>query len=239
MTIYPAIDLYQAQVVRLEKGRFDRMTVYDKDPLSRARSMRDEGATHLHLVDLEGARSGSTANLPIISQIAALTGLFLQVGGGIRSMETVRRYLDLGVSRVILGTAAAENESFLAEALARYGEAIAVGVDLLDGSVAVRGWEEKTRWTAEEFFDHLTDLGVKTVICTDVSRDGILAGSNHALYETLSTRFPMDLIASGGVSDLEDLRALRALGMAGAIVGRAYYTGALSLADALKEASAC
>ncbi|MBO7422180.1 MAG: 1-(5-phosphoribosyl)-5-((5-phosphoribosylamino)methylideneamino)imidazole-4-carboxamide isomerase, partial [Oscillospiraceae bacterium] len=130
MILYPAIDLYQAQVVRLEKGRFDRMTVYDKDPVARALQMREEGATHLHLVDLEGARFGSTANLPVIEQIAARTGLFLEVGGGIRSMEAIRRFLDLGVSRVILGTAAVENEELLEEALEQCGKAIAVGVDL-------------------------------------------------------------------------------------------------------------
>ena len=154
-------------------------------------------------------------------------------------METVKTYLSAGLDRVILGTAAAENEAFLAEALSEYAEAVAVGVDLMDGFVAVRGWEEKTRWTAEAFFAHLTHMGVKTVICTDISRDGILAGSNHTLYENLSARFPMELIASGGVSGLEDLRALRCLGMAGAIIGRAYYSGAVTLADALKEGSAC
>lgn len=239
MILYPAIDLYQGQAVRLEKGKFDRMTVYDKDPVARALRMRDEGATHLHLVDLEGARFGSTANLPVIEQIAARTGLFLEAGGGIRTMEAIRRYLDLGVSRIILGTAAVEKEALLAEALEQYGNAIAVGVDLLDGAVAVRGWEKRSRWTAEAFFQHLTDLGVQTVICTDISRDGMLRGSNHALYEELNARFPIDLIASGGVSGLEDLRALRDLGMAGAILGKAYYSGAVSLPDALKEAEAC
>ena len=239
MILYPAIDLYQAQAVRLEKGRFDRMTVYDKDPVDRALRIRDEGATHLHLVDLEGARFGNTANLKVIEQIAARTGIFLEAGGGIRSMEAIRRYLDLGVSRVILGTAAVEDEELLKEALERYGKAVAVGVDLLDGMVAVKGWEEQSRWTAEAFFRHLTDLGVQTVICTDISRDGMLGGSNHALYEEMNTRFPIELIASGGVSSLEDLRGLRDLGMAGAILGKAYYSGAVSLPDALKEAEAC
>ncbi len=239
MILYPAIDLYQAQVVRLEKGRFDRMTVYDKDPVDRALRMRDEGATHLHLVDLEGARSGSTANLTVIEQIAARTGIFIEVGGGIRSMETIRRYLDLGVSRIILGTAAVENEDLLKEALEQYGKRVAVGVDLLDGAVAVRGWEERSRWMAEAFFQHLTDLGVQTVICTDISRDGMLGGSNHSLYEEINARYPIDLIASGGVSSLEDLCALRDLGMTGAILGKAYYSGAVSLKDALKEAKAC
>ena len=239
MILYPAIDLYQAQAVRLEKGRFDRMTVYDADPVSRAQRMKDEGATHLHLVDLEGARFGSTSNLPVIGQIAERTGLFLEVGGGIRSMETIRRYLDLGVSRVILGTAAVEQEELLEEALALIGDAVAVGVDLLDGMVAVRGWEERSGWTADAFFRHLADLGVRTVICTDISRDGILAGSNHALYERLNSLYPVDIIASGGVSGLEDLRTLRKLGMAGAIIGKAYYSGAVSLKEALGEVCEC
>lgn len=239
MILYPAIDLYQGQVVRLEKGRFDRMTVYDGDPVARALRMKDEGATHLHLVDLEGARSGSTANLPLIGQIAAQTGLFLEVGGGIRDRETIRRYLDLGVARVILGTAAVENEELLRSALGEFGASVAVGVDLSDGMVAVHGWEEKSKWTADDFFLHLTELGVQTVICTDISRDGILAGSNHALYKNLIARFPMDLIASGGVASLEDLRKLRELGMAGAILGRAYYSGVVSIPDALKEAKPC
>ena len=239
MILYPAIDLYRQQAVRLEKGRFDRMTVYDPDPVARAAKIREEGATHLHLVDLEGARSGSTANLPVIGRIARETDLFLEVGGGIRSMETICRYLDLGVSRVILGTAAVEDEALLSEALARFGEQIAVGVDLLDGFVAVRGWEQQSQWTADAFFAHLTKLGVQTVICTDISRDGILSGSNHALYEALNDRFPIDLIASGGVSGMEDLRALAALGMAGAIIGKAYYTGAVSLRKALQEVEAC
>ena len=239
MILYPAIDLYRQQAVRLEKGRFDRMTVYDPDPVARAAKIREEGATHLHLVDLEGARSGSTANLPVIGRIARETDLFLEVGGGIRSMETICRYLDLGVSRVILGTAAVEDEALLSEALARFGEQIAVGVDLLDGFVAVHGWEQQSQWTADAFFAHLTKLGVQTVICTDISRDGILSGSNHALYEALNDRFPIDLIASGGVSGMEDLRALAALGMAGAIIGKAYYSGAVSLRKALQEVESC
>ena len=239
MILYPAIDLYQGQVVRLEKGRFDRVTVYDRDPVARAIRIKEEGASHLHVVDLEGARYGSTANLPIIEQIVKQTGIFLEVGGGIRDMETICRYLASGVSRVILGTAAVEQEALLRDALDRYGDAVAVGVDLLDGSVAVRGWEKQSQWTAEAFFQHLTELGARTVICTDISRDGMLGGSNHALYENLNQRFPIDLIASGGVSGLEDLRTLRCLGMAGAILGKAYYSGKVSLPEALKEAEAC
>ena len=237
MILYPAIDLYDGMAVRLRQGRYDDMTVYDRDPESLALRMREAGATHLHMVDLEGARSGSTANLTLIEKIASATGLFIELGGGIRSMETVRRYLDCGISRAILGTAAAENEEFLREALETFEAQIAVGVDLKDGFVAVRGWEEKSSWTAEAFFRHLTELKVRTVICTDISRDGVLAGSNHDLYASLNERYPIDLIASGGVSSLEDIRGLRALGMSGAILGRAYYSGAVTLEDALAAAA--
>ena len=237
MILYPAIDLYDGMAVRLRQGRYDDMTVYDRDPESLALRMREAGATHLHMVDLEGARSGSTANLALIEKIASNTGLFIELGGGIRSMETVRRYLDCGISRAILGTAAAENEEFLREALETFGAQIAVGVDLKDGFVAVRGWEEKSSWTAEAFFRHLTELKVRTVICTDISRDGVLAGCNHDLYASLNERYPIDLIASGGVSSLEDIRGLRALGMSGAILGRAYYSGAVTLEDALAAAA--
>ena len=237
MILYPAIDLYDGMAVRLRQGRYDDMTVYDRDPEALALRMREAGATHLHMVDLEGARSGSTANLALIEKIASATGLFIELGGGIRSMETVRRYLDCGISRAILGTAAAENEEFLREALETFGAQIAVGVDLKDGFVAVRGWEEKSSWTAEAFFRHLTELKVRTVICTDISRDGVLAGSNHDLYASLNERYPIDLIASGGVSSLEDIRGRRALGMSGAILGRAYYSGAVTLEDALAAAA--
>ena len=234
MILYPAIDLYAGQAVRLEKGDYSRMTVYDPDPVRRAKEMHDEGATHLHLVDLEGARSGKTDNLPVIRRIAEETGLFLELGGGIRDLATARRYLDLGVSRVILGTAAAEDDAFLRSALENFGEAVAVGVDLLDGRVRTRGWEKDSTWTAEDFFTHLVALGLRTVICTDISRDGMLAGTNLELYARLNAGYPMDLIASGGVSSLDDLLALKDLGMAGAIVGKAYYTGAVTIPAALQ-----
>ena len=234
MILYPAIDLYAGQAVRLVKGDYSRMTVYDPDPVARAKNMRDDGATHLHLVDLEGARSGRTDNLPVIRRIAEETGLFLELGGGIRDLDTACRYLDIGVSRVILGTAAAEDDAFLQSALESFGDAVAVGVDLLDGRVRTRGWEKDSAWTAEEFFAHLDVLGVSTVICTDISRDGMLSGTNLGLYERLNADYRMDLIASGGVSSLEDLRALKALGMAGAIVGKAYYTGAVSISAAVE-----
>ena len=236
MILYPAIDLYQGKAVRLEKGDYSRMTVYDDSPVERALKIRDEGASHLHLVDLEGARTGSTANLSLIERIVSKTGMFIEIGGGIRSMESIRHYLACGVSRIIIGTAAVENEALLHEALDAWGSSIAVGVDLKDGLVAVRGWETKSQWTAVSFLGHLTELGVKTVVCTDISRDGMMAGSNHGLYEKLNRRFPIDMIASGGVSSLEDLRGLKKIGMAGAILGKAYYSGAVSIPDALRAA---
>lgn len=236
MILYPAIDLFQGKAVRLEKGDYSRMTVYDDSPLSRAEKISADGATHLHLVDLEGARNGSTANLPIIESIVSHTGMFTELGGGIRSMESIQHYLNCGISRIILGTAAVENEDLLKMALEKYGEKIAVGVDLLDAYVAVRGWETKSHWTAAAFFQRLTELGVKTVICTDISRDGMMAGSNHSLYEELNRNYPIDLIASGGVSSLNDIIGLRDLGMAGAILGKAYYSGVVALPEALKAA---
>ena len=234
MILYPAIDLYAGQAVRLEKGDYSRMTVYDCDPVSRAKTMRADGATHLHLVDLEGARSGKTDNLPVIRRIVEETGLFLELGGGIRDIDTAQKYLDIGVSRVILGTAAAEDDAFLQRALEELGDAVAVGVDLLAGCVRTRGWDKDSAWTAEAFFSHLASLDVHTVICTDISRDGMLAGTNLELYAHMNADYPMDLIASGGVSSLDDLRALKALGMAGAIVGKAYYTGNVTIPAALK-----
>ncbi len=237
MILYPAIDIFKGKAVRLRQGNYSEMTVYHDDPVALAQEMKAEGANHLHLVDLEGAKDGSTANLDTIEAIAAIPGIFLELGGGIRCMETVRRYLNCGISRVILGTAAVENEAFLREALSQYGAQIAVGVDLKDGRVSVHGWERQSDWDAESFLAHLEELGVKTVICTDISRDGILAGSNHGLYRVLNARFKMDLIASGGVSSVEDLSVLREIGMSGAILGRAYYSGTVSIRDALAAAA--
>lgn len=233
MIILPAIDLFGGQAVRLYQGDYDQMTVYDPDPLHTVEQFEAAGATHLHLVDLEGAKTGQTTNLPTIEKIAARTGLFVEVGGGIRNMETLRRYLDAGASRVILGTAAVTDPDFTARAVAEYGDKIAVGADLKDGKVAIKGWLETSQTGWEAFFDRMEQLGVKTIICTDISRDGAMEGTNRALYRTLAQRYPMDLIASGGVSSLEDIRALQAAGVAGAIIGKAYYTGAIDLAQAI------
>lgn len=236
MLIFPAIDLFEGKAVRLLKGEYDQMTVYNDDPLSVARDFAACGATCLHLVDLEGAKSGTTPNIDTVRRLAAETDLFTEVGGGIRNMDTVRAYLIAGVDRVILGTAALKDEAFLQEALREYGDRIAVGVDIRDGKVAIRGWLETSETDAMEFMAKLEQLGVRTVICTDISRDGAMAGTNHDLYEELTSRFQMNVIASGGVSSMEDVRRLAQKNLYGAIIGRAYYTGAISLRDAIEVA---
>ena len=236
MLIFPAIDLFEGKAVRLLKGEYNRMTVYNDDPLSVARDFAAQGATCLHLVDLEGAKSGTTPNIDTIRRLAAETELFTEVGGGIRSMDTVRTYLTAGVDRVILGTAAVKDEFFLKEAVAAYGERIAVGVDIRDGKVAIHGWTETSGIDAMDFMARLEEIGVGTVICTDISRDGAMAGTNHDLYRQLSEQFSLQIIASGGVSSIEDVRALAERNLYGAIIGKAYYTGALSLREAIEVA---
>jgi phosphoribosylformimino-5-aminoimidazole carboxamide ribotide isomerase len=234
MVIYPAIDLYDGKAVRLYKGDYAQMTVYSQDPAAVARDFRACGADHIHLVDLAGAKSGKPENLSAISAIIAAFGGFVEVGGGIRDLDTVAQYISLGVNRVILGTAAVKDPEFLAQALEKYGDRIAVGVDIKDGCVAIKGWTETSELTADAFLARMTELGVSTVICTDISRDGAMQGTNRALYKALSEKYPIALIASGGVSDLEDIRALKALGIHGAIVGKAYYIGAIDLKQAVE-----
>ena len=234
MKLYPAIDLYEGKAVRLFKGEYQQMTVYNENPLAVARDFQNAGATCIHLVDLEGAKFGTTSNLPVIEKIVKATDLFVEVGGGIRNMETIDAYLGIGVNRVILGTAAVTDRPFLEAALTQYGEKIAVGVDLKDGFVAIKGWTEKSQWTADAFFSDLEKLGVSTIICTDISRDGAMQGTNRQLYRELSQKYNIQLIASGGVSSLEDVQALNAMNLHGAIIGKAYYTGAIDLRKALE-----
>ncbi|MBR2622248.1 MAG: 1-(5-phosphoribosyl)-5-[Clostridia bacterium] len=234
MLIFPAIDLYDGKAVRLYKGDYQNMTVYSDDPLSVALDFVSAGATCIHMVDLEGARDGTTPNLAIVRDIANKTPLFTEIGGGIRSMETVRAYLDAGVDRVILGTAAVTNPDFLKQALAEYGERIAVGVDIKDGKVAIKGWLETAEDDALTFCEKMQALGVKTIISTDISKDGAMMGANHELYRTLSERFDLQIVASGGVSSLDDVKKLRALDLYGAIIGKAYYTGAIDLNEAIE-----
>ena len=235
MLIFPAIDLYEGKAVRLYKGDYRQMTVYSDDPVSVARDFASAGAAWVHTVDLEGAKDGTTPNLSVVTAIAEC-GLAVEVGGGIRSMETVDAYLSAGISRVILGTAAVTDRKLLLRALDRYGEKIAVGVDIRDGQVAIKGWTENSSLTAFDFLGELAALGVSTVICTDISKDGAMQGANHELYRQIAERFQMNLIASGGVSQIEDVRRLAALGIYGAIVGRAYYTGDISLKEAIEVA---
>ena len=236
MNLYPAIDLYDGKAVRLLKGDYARMTVYSDDPVAVAKDFQAAGAERMHLVDLQGAASGRPENAETIRAIVRQTDLFVEVGGGIRTMETLEAYLSLGVDRAILGTAAVTDPAFLTEAVAKYGERVAVGVDLKDGFVAIKGWTEVSAVTADAFFAKMEALGVKTVICTDISRDGAMKGTNRELYRALSGRFSIDLIASGGVSTMEDLRALKEINLSGAIIGKAYYTGAIDLREALEAA---
>ncbi len=236
MLLFPAIDLYEKKAVRLLRGDYRRMTVYHENPLSVAEDFVRKGVTHIHLVDLEGAKDGTTPNLSTVWEIAERTPLFIEVGGGIRTMETVKKYIDCGVDRVILGTAAVKDPAFLKEALSVYGERIAVGIDAKDGKVAISGWQETTELDCIRFCESMQALGVKTVICTDISKDGAMAGTNLSLYRTLKESFSLNITASGGVSSLADIRALRSLSLYGAIIGKAYYEGALDLSEALEAA---
>ena len=237
MLIFPAIDLFGGNAVRLYKGDYAQMTIYSHDPLAVARDFEAAGASWIHMVDLEGAREGTTPNLSVVERVAKETGLRVEVGGGIRSMAVVDAYFAAGVSRVILGTAAVTDPDFLRAAVAAHGEKIAVGVDLKDGFVAIRGWTETSQLEAFRFCRELQELGVRTVICTDISRDGAMQGANRELYRQLRQQFPgMQFIASGGVSSLEDVEALAAMDLYGAIIGKAYYTGAVKLSRAIEVA---
>ncbi len=236
MNIFPAIDLVDGKAVRLFKGDYAQMTVYSENPLEVAKAFEAAGAKHIHLVDLEGAKSGDTPNIGTVEKIVKGTNLFTEIGGGIRNMETVDKYIGIGIDRVILGTAAVNDEEFLKAAVKKYGEKIAVGVDIKDGFVAIKGWLEKSEYTAFDFCEKMQKLGVRTLICTDISKDGAMQGTNHELYRELSERFDMQITASGGVSDIEDVRKLRKLNLYGAIIGKAYYTGAINLKEAIEVA---
>ena len=236
MILFPAIDLVDKKAVRLYKGDYAQMTVYSTDPVAVAKEMEAQGARFLHLVDLEGARDGGTPNLEIVRRIARETGLFCEIGGGVRDRATIETYLEAGVDRVILGTAAVQNEELLRDAVGSFGPQIAVGADVRDGKIAIKGWLEETAWTLDAFAGHMQSIGVYTLICTDISRDGAMRGTNRELYRALSERCELDITASGGVSTLEDIRALRDMGLYGAILGKAYYTGAISLPEALEAA---
>ena len=237
MNIFPAIDLVDGKAVRLYKGDYAQMTVYDDDPLNTARRFEAAGAHYIHMVDLEGARDGGTPNFDTVRRVVENTGLFVEIGGGIRDMEVVEKYLSAGVKRVILGTAAIADEAFARRALEQYGPAIALGADVRDGAVAIRGWLELSGMTLDAFCEKYQAMGARTLICTDISRDGAMQGANRALYADLQRRYSMDIVASGGVSSMEDVRALARMGLYGAIIGKAYYTGAIDLAEAIREAT--
>lgn len=236
MLIYPAIDLFEGKAVRLYRGDYAQMTVYSEHPEDIALDFKNCGAAQMHIVDLEGAKQGTTPNIETILKIREISGLFCEVGGGIRTMDTVRRYLDAGIDRVILGTAAVNDPDFVSAAAAEYGDRIAAGVDIKDGYAAVKGWTEKSALTAEMFCRRMINIGIKTLICTDISKDGAMQGTNHELYTSLQRKFDMRLIASGGVSSMEDVRRLRDNDLYGAIIGKAYYTGAIDLKEAIEAA---
>ena len=236
MNIFPAIDLFDKKAVRLYKGNYSEMTVYSENPIEIALDFKKKGAKFIHVVDLEGAKDGTTPNIAIVEKIAKESGLFVEVGGGIRSTETLKKYFDCGVSRAILGTAAVTDEKFLTEAVEAYGEKIAVGADVKDGYIAIKGWVEKSQYTLDAFFEKMQNIGVKTVICTDISKDGAMRGTNLEMYKVLSEKYSVDIVASGGVSTLSDVDELAKMNIYGAIIGKAYYTGAIELEEAIKVA---
>lgn len=236
MNIFPAIDLVDGKAVRLLKGDYDQMTVYSDNPTEFAKDFEQQGAKYIHIVDLQGAKDGTTPNIDTIREIVKNCNLFTEVGGGIRSMEVIEKYINAGVDRVILGTAAVNDEEFLKKAVEKYGDKIAVGVDIKDGFVAIKGWTEKSEHSCFDFCEKMQNIGVKTLICTDISKDGAMQGTNHELYKELSERFSMQITASGGVSSIDDVKRLSALGIYGAIIGKAYYTGAISLKEAIEVA---
>ncbi|MBR5900025.1 MAG: 1-(5-phosphoribosyl)-5-[Clostridia bacterium] len=237
MKIFPAIDLYDGKAVRLYKGDYAQMTVYSENPVEIALDFKKQGAKYMHVVDLEGAKTGDTPSLETIKKLVQSADMFIEVGGGVRSLEVVEKYLSIGVNRVILGTAAVTDTEFLKEAVSRYKEKIAVGVDIKDGFVAIKGWTEKSKLNAFDFLRQLEKIGVKTVICTDISKDGAMQGANYELYKKLREEFSMDFIASGGVSDIEGVKILSSYNLYGAIIGKAYYTGAISIKQAIEVAN--
>ena len=234
MELFPAIDLIGGCAVRLVKGDDAQKTVYSENPAEVAKSFAAAGAKYLHVVDLEGAKDGGTPNLETIKNIVEQGGLLVEVGGGIRSEEVIKKYLDAGVFRVILGTAAVQNPAFLEEMVQKYGEKIAVGVDIKDGMVAIKGWTEVSQESCFDFCEKLQKIGVKTIICTDISKDGLLSGTNLELYKELSEKFSVDIVASGGVTTLDDVKKLADMGMYGAILGKALYTGNIDLKAAVE-----
>ncbi len=236
MKIFPAIDLYGGSAVRLFHGDYNKMTVYSNNPMEIARDFEAEGADSIHLVDLEGAKLGTTPNIDIVAQIAKETSLFSEIGGGIRSMETVDKYIECGVDRVIIGTAAVTDREFLRAAVAEYKDKIAVGADFRDGYIAIKGWLEQSKYTLDAFLFEMKNEGIKTVIITDISKDGAMQGTNLALYKRLSEQYELNITASGGVSSLDDIKKLREMNLYAAIIGKAYYEKSIKLKEAVEVA---
>ena len=235
MLIVPAIDIYEGKAVRLLRGDYGRMTVYG-DPLDIAEKFKAEGAAQIHVVDLEGAKNGGTPNFDVIKKIKQITGLFCEVGGGIRDAEAAVKYTDAGIDRLIFGTVAVTDPDFAAKMIEKLGEKAAFGVDVRDGKVAVKGWTETTELDVFGFCKNAEAAGVKTVICTDISKDGAMSGANRELYKALAGTVGINIIASGGVSSLADVISLRDTGLHGAIIGKAYYEGAIKIKEAIEAA---
>ena len=238
MKIFPAIDLRGGKVVRLLKGDYDQMTVFGDDPLAAAKKFAAAGAEFLHVVDLDGAKDGDNPNFDVVRALALESGLKVEIGGGIRSEETIKRYLDAGVWRVILGTIAVKDPDFTADMIRKYGGRVAVGVDIDGRNAAIHGWTEVSEITVDQIFARLAADGVSCIICTDISKDGAMEGTNRQLYRELSEKYPVDIVASGGVSSMEDVAALADMGVYGAIIGKALYTGDIDLAEAVAAAEA-
>lgn len=236
MLLFPAIDIFEKKAVRLLKGDYEKMTVYSEKPTDIAEDFIKSGASHIHIVDLEGAKNGSTPNFETVCRIKEKSSVFCEIGGGIRSIETIDRYAEAGLDRIILGTAAVKDEQLVKTAVNKYGEKIAVGVDIRDGFAAISGWAETSSLNAFDFCRKMQDIGVQTLICTDISKDGAMQGTNRKLYKDLSDAFKINITASGGISSIDDIKCLASMNIYGAIIGKAYYTGAINLAEAIEVA---
>jgi len=236
MNIFPAIDIINGNAVRLLKGDYAKKTVYSESPLDVAKGFEALGASYLHLVDLDGAKSGDTPNYDLIKEITSKTNLKVEIGGGIRTEETIKKYIDAGVMRVILGTVAVQNPEFAQKMADIYGDKIAVGVDVLNGFAATKGWTEATEVTLDAMFERLQKDGIKTVICTDISKDGAMSGTNTKMYAHLMQKYSIDVVASGGVTTIDDVKQLKDMNLYGAILGRALYEGTIDLKEALEVA---
>lgn len=235
MKLFPAIDIKDHKVVRLLRGDYEKVTVYEQTPLEAAQTFLHAGAKNLHIVDLDGAKDGSLANFESIKSVLEQTNMFVEVGGGIRTLERIQKYLEIGVSRVILGTAALEDPLFLKEALQTYGVHVAVGVDAAEGRVATHGWLNVSNIDSFDFCIRMRDLGVKNIVYTDIAKDGALSGTNLQIYRRLRTIQGLDITASGGITYYEELEDLADMGIYGAILGKALYSGTLDLKEALKR----